>query len=63
MTGGGWWSGLSGNASAKRFISGKGVSRFIRVKGEAWVEIDMNQIAEAGRWDGLHGVIPNTRHT
>jgi len=47
---------LSGNASAKRFISEKGVSRFIRV------ETDTDQIAEAEHWDGLHGVITNTRH-
>ncbi len=38
------------------------MSRFIRVKGDARVEIDMDQIAEAERWDGLHGVITNTRH-
>ena len=39
----------------------KGVGRFLRMRGEGRWEIDPDRIAAAERWDGLRGVVTNTR--
>ncbi len=40
-------------------ISNYGYKKFIKLKGEASVEVDTNKIEKAKRWDGIHGVISN----
>ena len=39
----------------------RGAARFVRMKGKGRWEIDPDRIAEAARWDGLHGVATNVR--
>ena len=39
----------------------RGTARFVRMKGKGRWEIDPDKIAEAARWDGLHGVATNLR--
>ena len=39
----------------------RGAARFVRMKGRGRWEIDPDRIAEAARWDGLHGVATNVR--
>ena len=50
------------NKSGKpKSVLPKGVGRFLRMRGEGCWEIDPDKIAEAARWDGLHGVVTNIR--
>ena len=39
----------------------RGAARFVRMRGKGRWEIDPDRIAEAARWDGLHGVATNVR--
>ena len=39
----------------------RGAARFVRLKGQGRWEIDPDRIADAARWDGLHGVVTNVR--
>ncbi len=39
----------------------RGAARFVRMRGKGRWEIDPERIAEAARWDGLHGVATNVR--
>lgn len=43
---------------AKKLVTNKGVSKFIKMNDSIAV-IDEDKIAEDARWDGLHGVISN----
>lgn len=43
-------------AAGHRYIVG---ARFVRMTGKGCWEIDPDRIAEAVRWDGLHGVATN----
>lgn len=44
-----------------RSLLGHGAARYVRLKGQALWEIDPGKIAQAARWDGLHGVVTNLR--
>ena len=39
----------------------RGAARFVPMRGKGRWEIDPDRIAEAARWDGLHGVATNVR--
>ena len=39
----------------------RGAARFVRMRGKGRWEIDPDKIADAARWDGLHGVATNVR--
>lgn len=41
------------------YISNYGYKKFLKLQGNAAVEIDRQKIEEAKQWDGLHGVITN----
>lgn len=46
---------------APRSLAPRGAARFLRLRGESRWEIDLDKIAAAARWDGLHGVVTNVR--
>ncbi len=43
----------------KELLNARGDGRFLRLEGEATLSIDAARVAEAAKWDGLHGVITN----
>lgn len=51
---------LSAGGPPKSLVA-RGAARFVRMKGKGRWEIDPDRIAEAARWDGLHGVATNVR--
>ena len=51
---------LSRSGQPKSLVP-RGAARFVRMKGRGRWEIDPDKIAEAARWDGLHGVVTNVR--
>jgi len=42
-------------------ISNYGYKRFLRIKGDAIIEIDNEKMEKAAGWDGLHGIITNIK--
>ena len=38
----------------------RGTAKFLRIEGDAHIELDDAAIADAARWDGLSGVVTNT---
>jgi transposase len=42
-------------------ISNYGYKRFLRIKGEATVEMDTGKMENAAQWDGLHGVVTHIK--
>ena len=42
-------------------ISNYGYKRFINVSGDAQIQIDEAKVAQAARWDGIHGIISNAK--
>lgn len=52
---------LSASDTPGQLLSRHRHGRFLRIRGSARVVLDQDRIAEAARWDGLHGVITNVR--
>ena len=44
-----------------KFITNAGVKKYVTKDANAAITIDENKIAQAERWDGLHGVITNIK--
>ena len=52
---------LQKSKNPKELLSNFGYKKFIKVKGEANLEIDEQKLKEAEKWDGLKGIISNTK--
>ena len=52
---------LQKSKNPKELLSSFGYKKFIKVKGEADLEIDEQKLKEAQKWDGLKGIISNTK--
>lgn len=50
---------LRKSKNPKTLISNKGSSKFLKIEGDAEIQIDREKCAQAAIWDGLHGVITN----
>ena len=50
---------LSRSANPAQALSGRGFGRFVKVEGNARLEVDEDKIEEAARWDGLKGIVTN----
>ena len=40
-------------------LSGRGFGRFVKVEGDARLEVAEDKVEEAARWDGLEGIAGN----
>ncbi|MFN3533646.1 MAG: IS1634 family transposase [Candidatus Brocadia sp.] len=45
----------------EKLISNYGYKKYIKVSGDAKVEIDQQRVEEDARWDGLHGIMTNDK--
>ncbi len=52
---------LQKSKNPKELLSSFGYKKFIKVEGEANLEIDEQKLKEAEKWDGLKGIISNTK--
>lgn len=52
---------LSRSDTPEQLLSKRKYGGFLRIKGTSRVVLDPDRIAEAARWDGLHGVVTNVR--
>ena len=43
----------------KNYLSNYGYTKFLKLNGNAVIELDDSKITEAAKWDGIHGVITN----
>jgi len=50
---------LSSKKNPKEYLSNHGNKKYLKLQGEASIELDQAKIAADRRWDGLHGVITN----
>ncbi|NBB96455.1 MAG: IS1634 family transposase [Planctomycetes bacterium] len=46
---------------SKEHLNNRGYNRFLKLTGEATVELDEAKVAQAARWDGLKGYLTNTQ--
>ena len=53
---------LQKSKNPKELLSSFGYKKFIKVEGEANLEIDQQKLKEAEKWDGLKGIISNTKN-
>ena len=54
-----WDAPSDQTAIDERALSGRGFRRFIKVEGNARLQMDEEKIKEAARWDGLKGIVTN----
>jgi transposase len=47
--------------AVKQFVGNRGYARFLELQGETTVSLDEAKIAQEARWDGLHGIITNSK--
>jgi len=52
---------LKKSKNPKGLLSNFGYKKFIKIEGEAQIEIDQTKLKEAQKWDGLKGIISNTK--
>ena len=52
---------LQKSKNPKELLSNFGYKKFIKLKGEANLEIDEQKLKEAEKWDGLKGIISNSK--
>jgi len=52
---------LSKVKSPKAFLSNYGYKKFLKAEGETRFELDEEKILAASQWDGLHGVVTNSK--
>jgi transposase len=50
---------ISKSPNPTSLLNNFGYKKFVKLKGEAKLEVDEQKIAEAAKWDGLHGIITN----
>jgi len=50
---------LKKSKNPKELISNKGYGKFLKIEGNAEVQLDDEKCAEESVWDGLHGIITN----
>ena len=53
---------LKRSKNPKGLLSNFGYKKFIKVEGEAQIEIDETKLKEAQKWDGLKGIVSNTKN-
>ena len=53
---------LKRSKNPKGLLSNFGYKKFIKVEGEAKIEIDETKLKEAQEWDGLKGIVSNTKN-
>jgi transposase len=53
---------LSKIKNPKEYLSNYGYKKFLKVSGNSKIEIDEKKILEQSQWDGLHGVITNSKN-
>lgn len=54
---------LAKKKNPKEYLSNYGNKKYLKLEGNAALEIDEEKIAAASKWDGLHGVITNTERS
>ncbi len=52
---------ISKSKNPKELMSNYGYKKFIKIGGEATVLIDEEKMEESASWDGLHGIITNSK--
>lgn len=52
---------LSSITNPKEYLSNYGNRKYLKITGNAHVELHEEKIKEASQWDGLHGVITNAK--
>jgi len=52
---------LSKTGNPKEYLSNYGNKKYLKINGGVCIELNEEKIKEAGRWDGLHGVITNSK--
>ena len=50
-----------GSINAKDLLSNYGYKKFVSIKEDGVLEVDEDRIANDKRWDGLHGIITNSK--
>jgi transposase len=53
---------LKKSKNPKGLLSNFGYKKFISVDGDAELELDENKLKEAEKWDGLKGIVSNTKN-
>ncbi|NOZ36039.1 MAG: IS1634 family transposase [Chlorobi bacterium] len=53
---------LKKSKNPKGLLSNFGYKKFIKIEGEAQIEIDETKLKEAQKWDGLKGIVSNTKN-
>ena len=54
---------IGSGKSAKSLISNRGYKKYLKTEGSANIVVDPEKLAEAEKWDGLHGIITNDQNT
>jgi len=52
---------LNKSKNPKELLSNFGYKKFIKIEGKAQIEIDQTKLKEAQKWDGLKGIVSNTK--
>ncbi|MYH68622.1 MAG: IS1634 family transposase [Gammaproteobacteria bacterium] len=50
---------LAKSDNPKDLLSNRGYQQYLRIEGQSTLRVNPDKIAQAQRWDGLHGVITN----
>ena len=53
---------LAKHKNPKNYLSNHGNKKYLKISKDAQIELDEDKIKEAELWDGLHGVITNTKN-
>lgn len=54
---------ISSGKLTKQSINNRGYNKYLKIKGEATVELDLSKISNDSKWDGLKGYVTNTTLT
>jgi len=52
---------LQKNKKPSQLMSNHGYKKFLTIEGDSTIVLDELKIAEASKWDGLHGIITNSK--
>ncbi|MBC8552799.1 MAG: IS1634 family transposase [Candidatus Brocadiales bacterium] len=53
---------LARNKSPKEYLSNYGYKKYLKVQGESSISLNEEKIQAESRWDGLHGVVTNSKN-
>lgn len=53
---------LERTKNQKEYLSNYGYKKYLKINGKSTIELDQEKIQKDSRWDGLHGVITNTKN-